>query len=293
MARFIYDPAPITARGTPRSITVWDKAVGGNQIMDLWLPNAQDEIEEALPNGKLFVPAGDTKIPVFVGPEGVDVVYVTSSMTSLPRFKVMASRVAQSEMPAQVTVENIQQMISNSIAANPGPTGPRGLTGLQGSTGDTGSAGPTGATGAKGDRGEVGPTGPAGTTGSTGPKGDPGATGAQGVAGTPGATGATGPQGPTGPTGATGPQGPQGITASFGTASVPAMLLGATQTINVALSPAQPDASYTPIVTFSGSALLGGVDYTVSAQTATSVTVQIKAGIALSTGGTLRVAAIR
>lgn len=314
MARFIYDPPAITARGYPRTITFWDKALGGNQITDLWYPNADDEINEAIPNGKIFVPATVTKVPTFAGPEGVDQMWASANESTYPRLKMMATRVAKTDMAAVITPESIAQMIADSIAANPGPTGPRGLQGVKGDTGATGPAGPTGETGAKGDRGEVGPTGPTGLQGSTGPAGPKGDTGAQGVAGTPGATGATGAKGDVGPTGATGPTGltgatgatgatgpagptgptgPQGITASFGSASVQAMLLGATQTITVTLSPAQPDANYTPIVTYSGTALLGTADYTVTAQTATTVTVQLKAGIAVSAGGTLKVAAIR
>lgn len=97
-----------------------------------------------------------------------------------------------------------------------------------------------------------------------------------------------------GPPGPKGDPGTNGVAnASYGSASVGSMLLGATQNIVVTISPAQPDTSYTPIVTFSGTALLGTASYAVTAQSTTTVTVAVKAGIAVSTGGTINVAALR
>lgn len=122
-------------------------------------------------------------------------------------------------------------------------------------------------------------------TGLVGPTGATGATGSTGPVGTIGATGSTGSTGPTGPAGTSG--------FSFGSAAIPAALLGVTQAIVVPISPTQPDTNYYPQVSVSGTVLLGTISYAVTAQSTTSVTVSVKAGLAVSAGGTVYVAALR
>jgi hypothetical protein len=173
-----------------------------------------------------------------------------------------------------------------------GPSGAIGATGVAGPAGATGASGPAGASGATGLAGATGASGPAGIgpQGLTGPIGPTGNTGPQGPSGVAGAVGATGVSGSAGATGATGPK---GITASFGTGTVPAMLLGAQSDVVVTISPAQPDATYNAFVTKSGTSLLGSSDAVVTAKTTTTVTVRVSAGIAISAGGSVSVLAIR
>lgn len=98
-----------------------------------------------------------------------------------------------------------------------GPQGPKGDTGSQGPKGDQGIQGIQGMQGVQGPQGEVGPQGPQGDTGPQGiqgiqgPKGDTGSDGPQGAPGPQGPQGDEGPQGDAGPKGDTGSQGAQGI----------------------------------------------------------------------------------
>lgn len=267
----------------PGCVSFWDRAVGGFKYIDLWyVNNAEDTLELGMPNGLMPVNGSGQDLVPFAGPEGIASVWAYKEGSGHMRWNLLASRAFGSTSNAAGDVVSVvTPLINNAVVAEsvsrqnaidqaiatvtltPGPQGAKGDTGLKGDTGSPGA------------------------TGSTGSKGDTGATGAQGSTGSQGATGATGSTGAQGNTGAS------GIAASYGAGTVAAALLGTTQNIVVSISPAQPDVNYTPIVTFSGSALLGTVSYTVTAQTTTSVTVAIKAGLAVSAGGTVYVAAIR
>jgi hypothetical protein len=122
--------------------------------------------------------------------------------------------------------------------------GPSG--GLGGPTGATGPAGPPGASGG------TGPAGPAGASGGTGPAGPMGPTGSAGPAGAPG------PAGANGPTGAQGPQGVQGPQGAAGAFTAPANVW--------AIFGTGPFTMYT------------GPGYTVTAPSATSITITTTAG---------------
>jgi hypothetical protein len=129
------------------------------------------------------------------------------------------------------------------------------LTAITGPAGAQGVAGSAGVAGPKGDTGPVGPAGPKGDTGLTGPAGPAGPAGAKGD---PGATGATGPAGT--PADMTRVAALESSVASLilsvnalqvaagklaaGQATVPALLLGATTTVQVPLKPALPDTNF-------------------------------------------------
>ncbi|MFJ8690286.1 hypothetical protein [Micromonospora wenchangensis] len=149
-------------------------------------------------------------------------------------------------------------------------------------------------------------TGPAGEKGDTGAAGTPGSTGAAGAAGPKGDTGATGPQGAQGPAGTpadmsrvaaletsvaslilsvTALQAASGKLAA-GQATIPALLLGATTTVQVPLKPALPDSNVT-----AAALVVGGVNVlsTVGVQSWTVVSgsrvdVVVKATGVLSAG---------
>lgn len=122
--------------------------------------------------------------------------------------------------------------------------------------------------------------------GPVGPKGDPGATGQQGPKGDPGAAGSTGPQGPEGPAGPAGPAGTPGTTVAVGKAGTGALTSGATASIVVTLSRTMPSTTYAAVATLSGNATgLGAtVVQGITARTATTVTVLVKATAAVNAG---------
>lgn len=263
MARFVFSHTGMAGQPMAMPVSFYDRPFFGNRLTDVYRINGSDEITTPMPNGTIVIQAQSTTTGVVAGPEGVVRMWMQVG-DSFPRTRIDAIRSLGAG--DSVTVDQVNTLIATAIAAKPGPTG---------------------ATGAKGD------TGATGVAGATGPQGPAGIQGPAGLAGSAGPTGATGAKGDTGNPGAAGSTGPQGITASFGSGAVGAMLLGATQNIVVTISPAQPDTSFTPIVTFSGSALLGGATYSVIGQTTTTVTVAVKAGLALSSGGTVYVAALR
>lgn len=279
MARFIFEPASQPGSGVPGSVSVWDRSTGGNRLTDLYRVNLQNQIMLGIPNGLIYVSGSGDDVGAFAGPEGINTVWLHKEGSQNPRRLVAATMdiegnlvMSQANVADWITTAITAEVVARNaaIAANPGPTGPQGAKGDTGATGSQGSVGTTGA------------TGPTGNTGSTGPAGSTGSTGSQGPQGTAGATGATGIQGPSGLTG-----------SSFGSASVGAMLLGATQTLTVNISPTQPDTSYTPVITFSDATLLGTITYAVTGKTTTTVSVAVKAGIVVSSGGTVYVSCLR
>lgn len=86
------------------------------------------------------------------------------------------------------------------------------------------------------------------------------------------------------------------VIPSYGTADVPALALGATTQVVVAINPPIPDAAYTPIPVLYGTPLLLG-SLTLAgiiAKSETSVTVQVRAPLAAVTAGAvLHVVAFR
>lgn len=215
----------------------------------------------------------------------------------------------------------------------PGTDGLDGSNGVAGPQGNVGPAGPkgdigaTGAAGAIGPKGDTGATGLTGSAGPAGPKGDMGAAGAAGATGSRGAkigqavlaTAGTVPDqggaivgdmlldGGTGDvfqcTAVGTPQtwakqfnlGGFGI-RSFGTGAIPALALGATANVVVALTPPQPDTNYfgVPVVN-GGSSLLGGIAIQgIAAKATNSITYTVKnSGLVALGGGVLEVTAMR
>lgn len=86
-----------------------------------------------------------------------------------------------------------------------------------------------------------------------------------------------------------------GITPSVGTGSVGALALGATASVVVPLTPELPDTSFVPIVSlFGGAGLLGNLTLLgVTAKTTSSVTVAVRAPLAVSAGASVQVVAFR
>lgn len=283
MARFLFEPPEIVGSGMPGCVSFWDRAIGGFRFFDLWyVDDTEDTLELGMPNGLMFVSGSGTDLVPFAGPEGIASIWMYKEGSGHARWNLLASRAFGSTSEAAGDVTSIvTPLINNAVTAE--------ATSRQNAIDEAIAAvsltpGPTGPKGDKGDGGNQGALGPAGSTGATGSTGPTGGTGA---------TGTTGPKGDTGAQGSTGPTGPSGIAASYGSATVAASLLGAVQTLVVTISPAQPDTNYTPLVTFSGTSLLGTATYTVTAQTVSTVTVQVKAGIAITAAGTVYVAAIR
>ncbi|MFI6228625.1 hypothetical protein ACIBCR_15090 [Micromonospora echinospora] len=180
-----------------------------------------------------------------------------------------AAATAQQMHGMQQTVQQQLDALSqrlDSIQLTPGPPGKQGVQGRSVELQATSSAIQWRQTGGQWVdllplSAIVGPAGPQGATGSTG------ATGPTGPAGAKGNTGATGPAGATGPTGPAGtPADMTRVTAlenslaslilavnalqvaagklAAGQATVPALLLGATTTVQVPLRPALADTAY-------------------------------------------------
>jgi hypothetical protein len=276
MTRYIFTPPHVTGSGIPGVVSFWDRATDGLRFTDLYYLDPGSNMGLGITNGLMPVNGTGQDLVPFIGPEGVSSLWLHKEGSVNGRYQLLASQAfnAPPDNWASVTdvvnplitnaisaeAVNRDHAIATAIAANPGPQGPAGPQGPQGLPGNDG------------------------LQGNTGPQGLPGVQGAQG------------PQGPTGATGAKGDKGDTGANAglrSFGSASVGAMIVGTTQNIAVTISPTQPDTLYTPIVTFSGSALLGSASYSVISQTTTTVTVAIKAGVAITTGGTVLVVAER
>ena len=90
--------------------------------------------------------------------------------------------------PADVYLDDNDNLIFDIPAGPQGVTGATGPVGPQGPQGPAGPQGPIGLKGDKGDKGDTGDTGPAGATGPQGPQG---VAGPQGIPGAPGADGKT------------------------------------------------------------------------------------------------------
>lgn len=259
MARFIFVPGTITGSGVPGCVSFWDRAIAGIRYTDVYRTDVDDNIIDGFVNGQMVVNGTGTDLGEFAGPIGIDTIYLYKEGSGNPRWMLEADHEVGGD-PEVLDLATVQTMITNAVGGE--TTGRNNAIATEATNRDAAIAAYVAS--------------------------HPGPTGA------PGSTGPTGSAGPPGSTGPTGPTGPQGITASFGSASVPALALGGSSAIVVTLSPAQPDSSYTPVVTFSGSSLLGTASYSVTAQTATTVTVTVKAsGLAITTGGTINVAAIR
>lgn len=82
--------------------------------------------------------------------------------------------------PANVSLDQNDNLIFDIPSGPKGDTGPQGPVGPKGDKGDTGPQGPVGLKGDKGDTGATGATGPQGPKGDKGDKGDTGSQGPKG-----------------------------------------------------------------------------------------------------------------
>jgi hypothetical protein len=110
MPRYVFTPAAVTSTGTPQRIQVWDRAVGGRRLFDLYTIDGSDNTLLGITQGTIVTDSVGNITP-FVGPADITTVFLHVFGAGSRTAQTFA-RIAQSESRAAKPV------VTGSKAAN-------------------------------------------------------------------------------------------------------------------------------------------------------------------------------